>query len=442
MEYISSSQLNQIYSITDPVRIEARTKRLDVWTKHMKSSREVFLKYTSKRAGIANGWKKWQGELRGLTLNNVVEKKINYEKAFQGWAVMDDSITYADNLLANITVKSNAIEDIYRTEEYIKEVVFGVELIQQAAILDRMLQVMRAGYNGQALTDTLQKLAQSTNSFYKNYDAATDKEVFTELMPMFMSKAGKYVPERYFSQYAEQGKNYNNWSDYVYNSIAVSNESLKDFTKTATQADSNRIKGDAAWQLFNSISQLRKQKTTPELSKYSNDMNYLNRLYMNAQMALDKNKDFYPDANLTLRLTYGKVAGIDPDGAAGYSFQTNLDEAIVKDNPAVEEFNVPQKLKQLHATKNYGKWQSNNSVPIAFIADNHTSGGNSGSPVLNAKGELIGTNFDRIWEGTMSDLYFDPKLCRNISLDVRYTLFIVEKLGDAAWLLNEMKIVR
>jgi hypothetical protein len=442
MEYISSSQLNQVYSITDPVRIEARTKRLDVWTRHMKNSREVFLKYTSKRAGIANGWKKWQGELRGLTINNVVAKKTDYEKAFQGWAVMNDSITYADNLLANITAKSNAIEDILKTEEYIKEAIFGIELIPQAAVLDRMLQAIKAGYKGQALTDTLQKLAQNAGSFYKNYDAATDKDVFTELMPMFMSKAGKYVPERYTSQYAEQGKNYAKWSDYVFSSIAVSTESIKQFALTATQSDSNRLKSDPAWQLYSSISQLRKQKTTPELSQYNNDMNYLNRLYMNAQMALDKNKEFYPDANLTLRLTYGKVAGIDPDGPAGYSFQTNLDGAIAKDNPDVEEFNVPQKLKQLYKDKNYGKWQSNNSVPIAFIADNHTSGGNSGSPVLNSKGELIGTNFDRIWEGTMSDLYFDPKLCRNISLDVRYTLFIVEKMGDAGWLLNEMKIAR
>jgi hypothetical protein len=136
------------------------------------------------------------------------------------------------------------------------------------------------------------------------------------------------------------------------------------------------------------------------------------------------------------------VKGIDPDGPAGYSFQTNLDEAVLKNNPEVEEFKMPAKLVSLQSEKNYGTWNINGTVPIAFIANNHTSGGNSGSPVLNAKGELIGTNFDRIWEGTMSDLYFDPKLCRNITLDVRYTLFIIEKFGDAGWLLKEMKIVR
>jgi hypothetical protein len=181
-------------------------------------------------------------------------------------------------------------------------------------------------------------------------------------------------------------------------------------------------------------------------------MAYLNRLYMAAQMKADPgNADFYPDANGTLRLSYGQVKGIDPDGPAPYSFQTNLDEVIAKDNPAVDEFRVPEKLKALHTREEFGRWEDDNAdgkkggdgtVPVAFIADNHTTGGNSGSPVLNARGELIGTNFDRIWEGTMSDLYFDPRLSRNISLDVRYTLFVIEKFGGAGWLLKEMKIVQ
>jgi hypothetical protein len=133
---------------------------------------------------------------------------------------------------------------------------------------------------------------------------------------------------------------------------------------------------------------------------------------------------------------------MDPEGPADYSFQTNLNEIMAKNNPAVEEFKVPEKLIELHSNKDFGRWAVNGTVPVAFIASNHTSGGNSGSPVINAKGQLIGTNFDRVWEGTMSDLYFDPKLCRNISVDIRYTLFIVEKFGGAGWLLNEMSLVK
>lgn len=442
MEYIPSQQLNQVYSILDPIRIEARTLRLNAWTKNMQQNRDVFLKYTSKRAGIANGWKKWQGEVRGLRINNVMQKKQDYENSFQGWATMDDKLSYADNLLANIAAKSMAVNDVVKADEYIKEAVLGVEILQQAAVLDKMLQTIRAGYKGTALQDTLGKLAKATAGYYKNYDAATDKTVFEALMPLYMKNGGNFIPKEFSNQYNENGANYGKWSKYVFSSMAASQDALTAFAGSATTADTNKIKGDAAWQLYNAIAQLRKDKINPILSVYNADMTYLNRLYMNAQMKLDRSKAFFPDANLTLRLTYGQVAGIDPDGAAGYSFQTDLDGAIAKDNPNVEEFKVPEKLKELYNKKDYGSWAVNGSVPVAFIANNHTSGGNSGSPVLNARGELIGTNFDRIWEGTMSDLYFDPNLCRNITLDVRYTLFIVEKFGNAGWLLKEMKIIK
>lgn len=442
MEYIPSPQLNQVYSITDPIRIEARTLRLNAWTKNMQQNRDVFLKYTSKRAGIANGWKKWQGEVRGLRINDVMQKKQDYETSFQGWASLDDKIPYADNLLANITAKSLAINDVMKAEEYIREAALGIEIIQQAAVLDKMLQTIRTGYKGTTLQDTLGKLAKATAGYYKNYDVATDKDVFAALMPLYMKNSGNYVPVAFNNQYRENGTDYTKWGNYVFRSMAASQDALTSFATNATTADTNKIIGDPAWQLYNAISQLRKDKINPSLLQYNADMAYLNRLYMNAQMKLDRNKSFFPDANLTLRLTYGQVAGIDPDGPAGYSFQTNLDGAIAKDNPDVEEFKVPAKLKELHSKKDYGNWAVNGSVPIAFIASNHTSGGNSGSPVLNAKGQLIGTNFDRIWEGTMSDLYFDPNLCRNITLDVRYTLFVIEKFGDAGWLLKEMKIVK
>ena len=169
-------------------------------------------------------------------------------------------------------------------------------------------------------------------------------------------------------------------------------------------------------------------------------MRYLDRIYMKAQMAMQQNKAFYPNANLTLRLTYGKVSGLDPDGPAPYSFQTTLGEAATLDDTTRDIFTVPKKLKELYRNQDYGRWGVNGQMPLAFIASNHTSGGNSGSPVLNANGELIGTNFDRAYEGTMSDYYFDPNRCRNISVDIRYTLFIVEKFGGAKWLIDEMSI--
>ncbi|RYE19625.1 MAG: serine protease, partial [Sphingobacteriales bacterium] len=270
----------------------------------------------------------------------------------------------------------------------------------------------------------------------------TDEHVFLKLMPLFFEKSGAYVPATFTRQYQQNGSDYEKWATYAFHSISAGKEGLDKIAASANPIDSLTIIADPAWQLYDAVTTLRKEKISTQLTQYYDRMNVLNRLYMNAQMQLDKEKTFYPDANFSLRLTYGKIKGIDPDGDAGYSFQTTLDEVMAKDNPAVEEFRVPEKLKELYAKKDFGRWAVNGTVPVAFIAANHTSGGNSGSPVLNAKGQLIGTNFDRIWEGTMSDLYFDPNLCRNISLDVRYTLFVVEKVGGAGWLLKELNIVQ
>jgi len=441
-EYISSYQLNQVYSIIDPVRIDVRTKKLNVWTKHMTADRDVFLKYTSKRAGVANGWKKWQGEVRGLQLNDVVGKKNAYEREFQDWANSDGALPHAKDILANIYANTLRADSALKADLYIQEAVYGVEIISQAAMLDKMLQTMRAKLSPAVLQDSLRKLSKSLAGFYKNYDAATDKDLFSELMPMYFKNAGAWTPASLKKTFEGYNRNGAAWAGDVFQiSLLTDQARMQQFADGATQKDTMRILSDPAWRLYNSIASYRKNTIMPILSRYSNALTYYNRLYMQARMKKDWNTMFYPDANLTLRLTYGKVEGMNPDGPADYSFQTNLDEAIAKDNPEVEEFRVPQKLKTLHAAKDYGRWAANGTVPLAFIATNHTSGGNSGSPVLNAKGQLIGTNFDRVWEGTMSDFYFDPRLCRNISLDIRYTLFIVEKFGGAGWLLKEMKLV-
>jgi len=442
-EYISSYQLNQIYSIVDPIRIAARTQKLASWTKNMTDNRDVFLKYTSKRAGVANGWKKWQGEVRGLSINNVMELKKAKENEFQAWASSQEELTYAKDILAKIQVISLKADSALKAETYIQEALYGVELLQQSATLDKMLTLIRTIKNEEKLKDTLNKIYVSMSGFYKNYDIKTDKDAFNVLIPMYFNNAGSWISKDLLKIKKEYKGNFNLLANEIFDLSLLTNiQKLEQLVQTATTKDTMKILSDPAWRLYNTIAQYRRQVVSPAIADFNNNLSYFNRLYMKAQMVQNSDKMLYPDANLTLRLTYGQVQGMDPDGPANYSFQTNLDEAIAKNNPDVEEFKVPMKLKELHQKKDYGKWSVNGTVPIAFIASNHTSGGNSGSPVLNAKGQLIGTNFDRVWEGTMSDLYFDPNLCRNITLDVRYTLFIIEKFGNAGWLLKEMKIVK
>lgn len=438
-EYISSYQLRQVYDIIDPIRIQARSTKLDIWTNNMDHSRDLFIKYASKFAGVANGWKKWQGELWGLTANNVLDKKRAFENKFQQWADDQPSGIYA-GILPGMDIATHRVNDILRAEEYTRETVLGIELVQQGATLDKMLQCFRSNISGTQLQDTLKKLCNK--GFYKNYDAATDKQVFKALMPLYIQNSTG-IPSYYSNRYRAYDGNFNHWANDVYrSSMATGLDKLEAFATSAQPQDSNKILSDPAWKLYSKISEYRSKKILPPLTRYYQKMNRLNRLYMKGQMELSPRHDFYPDANLTLRLAYGHVKGLDPEGPEGYSYQTDLDGAIAKNNPDIEEFRVPEKLKELHKKKDYGRWAVNGTVPLCFLADNHTSGGNSGSPVLNAKGQLIGTNFDRVWEGTMSDYYFDPAVCRNISLDIRYTLFIIQKFGGAGWLLNEMKLVK
>lgn len=441
-EYISSYELKQVYSITDPISIEARTRKLNVWTQHMNSSREVFLKYTAKRAGVANGWKKWQGEVQGLKVNNVTEKKQAYERAFQKWADADKTCPFADNILPQMQQAASQVDELIYNEQYNKEAALGIELIQQGASLENLTKCFRLHLSDSALRDTLTKVANSLDGFFKNYDAPTDKEVFKTLMDLYITKSTS-LPYYYKVQYQAYNYNLDRWADDVYKySMLASPRKLKKFAANATPGDSTRIQSDPAWRLYDAIATLRKQNINQPLKEYNARMRYLNRLYLDAQMAMSRNKLFYPDANLTLRVAYGKVAGLTPEEAKKYSYQTRLSEAIALDDTASDIFKVPPKLKQLYQEKDFGRWGVNGDVPLAFTASNHTSGGNSGSPVLNSKGELIGTNFDRAYEGTMSDYYFDPTRCRNISVDIRYTLFIIEKFGNAGWLIDEMKLVK
>ncbi|MEG2848872.1 MAG: S46 family peptidase, partial [Bacteroidales bacterium] len=184
----------------------------------------------------------------------------------------------------------------------------------------------------------------------------------------------------------------------------------------------------------------------PTLDSVNKEISLLYRTYMQGQMEYNKanrgTKVFYPDANSTLRIAYGHVKGYSPSDAIYFTPISTLDGIMQKDNPNIYDYNIPQKLRDIYAAKDYGKWAVNGTIPVAFIATNHTSGGNSGSPVLDANGNLIGVNFDRVWEGTMSDVVFDPQVCRNIAIDIRYALFLIDRLAGAQRLLDEMDIIK
>ena len=204
-----------------------------------------------------------------------------------------------------------------------------------------------------------------------------------------------------------------------------------------------KVDKDPIFKLMRSCLTKYRSEISPKYAELDGKITILNRLYMKAMRELITTKKYYPDANSTLRVAYGKVEGYEPRDGVHYNYFTTLDGVMEKENPAVDEFVVAPKLKELYLKKDYGQYANKSGdLPLAFCASNHTTGGNSGSPVFNGDGQLIGTNFDRNWEGTMSDIFFNPDQVRNIVLDVRFTLFVIDKFAGAGYLLNEMKLMK
>ncbi len=440
-QYLTSYQVEQVQNISDPIRIEARTRKLNIWNEAMRNDKDVFLKYASKQASVANGWKKWQGEVLGLKENNVIAKKQDTERVFAQQAFRKG--TEEDKMLltkmqANIIGSNNAL----RATEYIREAVLGVEAIQYTAFLEKALQYYRSGYEQKALQDSLGKIKNALRGFYKNYDASIDKKVFASLMPLYMEQGELVVAPKMYYLKQMSGNNYNAWANNVFaNCLIADSTALFKLLNNANLNDTATIQKDPAYAIYYAVTSWQKEKIAPVMKRYAEQNNLLGRQYIKKSMEYGVGKkEFYPDANQTLRITYGQVSPIQLTESNIY--KTTLEDLIPRHNAAVEEFNIPEKLRQLHISKDYGVWSENGTVPINFIATNHTSGGNSGSPVLNAYGELIGINFDRIWQGTMSDIYFDEGYCRNIAVDVRYVLFILEKYGNAGWLFDEMTLIK
>ena len=380
-EYVHSEAVRYIQDVSDPEKIALRTTRLNLMKKYMDRSQAVRIQYSSKYASVANAWKKWQGEEKGLRKNKVVPVKQKYEKRFEEWA----SGTRYEGLTDRLAQLYAARNPVYRAYEYYNETVRAVEKIQKG-------------------------MGRYVNP--KDYYQPIDEEIFVAMMEAF-DKAldDSYKPAYFLEKRAEFGGDMVAWKDAVF-------------------ADDEQAKA-----LANALDKHYAQVISPVVKELSQSITLLYRDYMQGQMEFENERVFYPDANLTLRVAYGHVEGYQPVDAVYYRPVSTLRGIIEKDNPDIFDYNIPQVLRDIYARGGF------ENQPVCFLATNHTTGGNSGSPVLNAEGNLIGINFDRVWEGTMSDLVFDPEICRNISLDVRYLLFIIKEVGHADYLFNEMVFV-
>ena len=434
-EYIHSEGVRYIEETGDPHKIALRTLRLDIQKKYMSASQKVRIQYSSKNASVANAWKKWQGEVKGIRKMKTVETKQAFEKDFTKWAKGGEF----DGVAEKIAGLYAELEPYQFATDYYSETVRTIEIANFAMSISKLFDKTESGFTFDA-----KQASALADAFYKDWHLPIDKESFIAVMTEYEKNVpSDFKPEYYTDRLAGYGS-IEGWAEHMFtNSIFTDPDKVKGLTAD----DIDIVMNDPAREFADSFMKWYATDIQPVTTRLNAQLQLAYRDYMRGQMVYCRTqrlpKAFYPDANLTLRVAYGHVKGYSPADGIYYQPSSTMKGIMQKDNPDIFDYNIPQRLRDVYAAKDFGSWTDHTGeVPVCFIATNHTTGGNSGSPVINADGELIGLNFDRVWEGTMSDIVFDPEICRNISLDIRYVLFTIEKIGGAGYLIDEMTLTR
>ena len=444
-EYLTEAAIRQIGDVLDPAKVSIRDRALKIMDGFMRKDPAVKIAYIARYASISNAWKKWLGEMQGLKMYKAVDKKKEYEAEFTRRIEQNPDWKYRyGNLLPRLRQLYQDIEPYALVRDVYSETMLrNNQILAQAAGLSSWLDTYEK--NGEAFfVGKKESATAGFSSFYKDYRPEVDQAVLAAMLETYAEKAGSQWGAADLQNMAKEKGGYPALSAYIFeNSAFVSQDKMNAVLSKKPADIVQTLKNDPAYKLWSDLQQYYAANIQPKIQELQPQINLLQREYMAAQMVVFKEKRFFPDANSTLRLTYGKVRSYSPRDAVRYEHQTYLDGVMEKYIPGDYEFNVPEKLVSLWKSKDYGQYAAKDGrLPVAFIGTNHTTGGNSGSPALDAKGNMIGLNFDRVWEGTMSDLNYDPAICRNIMVDIRYVLFIVDKLGGAGYLLDEMKLVR
>ena len=428
--------------VNDPTKIAIREKALAVIDGFMRKDESVKIKYAAKYASIQNAYKKWQGEVMGLRSTGALLKKRTYETDFQK-RVDANPAWRADygTLLSDLTGAYAEIRELGQNRDFYIETIARIEAFAVASTLSQLASTIeKSGPEG--LERALPGVRERLKDIYKEYDPRVDQALFEVLLHHFATGQDTKKISPLLQQKATDAGGYKALAEQTYTgSILDDGEAVLQALEKDPSGFLQTVRSDPFNLLLNSLSSTYNNAVTAKLAPTQNQINRLQRTYMKAQLDVFPEKTFYPDANSTLRVTYGNVKGYQPRDAVGYGPYTYLDGVIEKFKPGDYEFDLPEKLRQLYKARDYGVYGVAGKMPVCFIAMNHTTGGNSGSPALDAWGNLVGLNFDRVWEGTMSDINYDPSICRNIMVDIRYVLFIIDKFAGASHLVGEMNLV-
>ena len=437
--YMNSRGVLMAYNQSNPKKIKIREQRLSIMKEAMDNNKTIRIQYASKYARISNYYKYFIGQNMGLQKLHVVARKQKDEKEFMEWVNADAK---RKNNYSGIETGYKNVYDTYEKINipyvYFEECLFANDILLEAYKASNTL----SGFISNGDKSNIARYQTSSALYFKDFDILTEKKILAALFEMYSADVPLELQPSLFVEIKKKYKgNMNKYADYVFSkSIFANPEKMNAFLNNPQV---NVLEKDPAYIAMKTILGEFRSKIGPYLGLIYKSLDETNHLYLKAYIEWKKEKQLYPDANFSMRLTYGTVQDYNAKDAVHYLPQTHLNGIIEKEDSLNDEFVVPHKLKQLYIDKNFGAYaDASGQVPVCFITNNDITGGNSGSPVINAKGELIGCAFDGNWEAMSGDIVFEPELQRCISVDIRYVLFIIDKYADAGHLIKEMKLVR
>lgn len=442
--YLTSWGVEMAINETNPTRVKIRAEKLRIMDENMDANEKVRLQYASKYAGVANYWKYFIGQTRGLKRLKVVEKKQQIEKDFTARIETDPLLMkkYGE-ALPLISEAYKSMESFNLARWYMVEAVLsGSELLTIANRHNRLHEMLnKKDADTEAIQKETDRLKESVEGLYKNYDATLDQQMLARMMEMFYTD----VPVAYQPKLLRDlaAKNKMNFNDLAATVFAKSNFTAPDKMQAfLNNPKAKTLAADPAFQLVRAFMDVYSQLTATA-SEANEKLRKGNRLFMAGLMEMQPERKFYPNANFSLRLTYGTVQDYFPADAVHYDYFTTTKGILEKEDPSVWEFEVPQRLKSIIEKGDYGIYGNpDGSMTVNFLTNHDITGGNSGSPVINGKGELIGLAFDGNWEAMSGDIAFEPEVQRTISVDIRYVLLIVDKFAGATNLIDELRLSR
>ena len=442
-QYLPAVAMEQRTEIINPIRIGMRDLSLAVIDSAMRADPQARIDYASKQARIANAWKKWRGESQGVEAVGAVAKRRQLETDFQDrLAAKPSAMEKYGNLIPRLNELYTQRLPLEQSRAYLGELNYNIDLFRLANILDGQFSL--ADNNGmQAFRDRAATLLEYLGGIYDGYDPAIDKAVARALLKEYYERLPTEHQSAYVLDQLEFAGDYDRLIDDLFDrSYLTRGDRVLSLLESDPEAFVETIRADRAFQFVRQLNRVSERQVMDVYNAYAERINGLQRSYMDGLLRFFPERRLYPDANGTLRVSYGKYEGFMGLEGDDYGYMTYLDGVIEKYVPGDYEFDVPERLRQLYAEKDYGAYATEDGkMPVCILGSNHTTGGNSGSPALNAKGQLVGLNFDRTWQSTMSDVYYDPAICRNIMVDIRYILFLIDKFGGAPHLVEEMTLV-